>query len=178
MFTEDWYRPSGLAALERALDRTDGLSGRVIEIGCWEGRSTVTLARAAYPTTVHAVDTWLGSPGEISETLARERDVFARFLSNIDELTLGNVIAHRMDWRDYLAADQSPVRFIHIDGLHTFDEVKANIEAVLPMMVPGGVICGDDAHHQPIIDAVNATLGHLTLDVSLWWWQKETDGGN
>ena len=63
------------------------LEGAVVEIGCWEGRSTVVIANAYYPETVTAIDTWRGhfTEGANHETvkLAGERDVFAGFQHNV-----------------------------------------------------------------------------------------------
>lgn len=174
-FTEAWYHQSGLDALERAYLRTRRLAGIVVEVGCWEGRSTCFLANVAYPNTVHAVDTWEGSPGEISADLAKERDVYAQFTGNVAELTHGNVTPYRTGWREWFAAHVGPIRFLHIDATHTYDEVRANIEAALPHVVVGGIICGDDAHHEPVISAARDALGPVTIDASLWIWEKHGD---
>jgi hypothetical protein len=170
-FTEEWFGPASQHAVARLVQRTRGLAGRIIEVGSWEGRSTVAIANAAHPDIVHAVDTWQGSPGEISAELASQRDVFATFTENIDQLTRGNVEPHVMGWRDYFAEDKAPVRFLHIDAEHTYTEVFDNITTALPLMVAGGIICGDDNHHPPIQRAVRDTLGRFYVDASLWWWE-------
>lgn len=174
-YTEDWYTPQGIVALRKAFARTDGLTGRIIEVGCWEGRSTVALARAASPAVVDAVDTWEGSPGEPSETLAAERDVYARFVENIATATDGNVRAHRMGWRDYFAQDRTPIRFLHIDATHSYVEVRDSILEAIPLMVPGGVICGDDRHHYPVAKAVVDVFGYFEYDANLWWRRIDGD---
>jgi predicted O-methyltransferase YrrM len=170
-FHEDWYAPSSLLALRAAFHRSDGVPGRIIEVGCWEGRSTIVLARACAPDVLHAVDTWEGSPGEVSADLAQQRDVYATFMANIDMTTGGNVLPFRMGWRDYFAAHAGPIRFLHIDATHTYDEVRDNISAALPHLSPGGVICGDDRSHPPVAQAVFDVLGIYQYDANLWWWQ-------
>lgn len=165
-FTEDWFGIASCEALATLYERVKDLPGDVVEVGCWEGRSTIALAAACKPYPVQAVDTWNGSPGEVSAELARERDVYATFLANTEGL---NITPHRMGWRDYFASHPDPVRFIHIDAEHSYLEVKENIEAVLPLMVSGGVICGDDAHHPPVQQAVLETLGNAYLMATLWW---------
>jgi hypothetical protein len=76
-----------------------------------------------------------------------------------------------MDWREYFATHPDRVKLIHIDGCHAYDEVRGNIEAVRPMMVDGGIICGDDNHHAPVQQAVLDTLGDAQLVATLWWVQ-------
>ena len=170
-FTEEWFGEASQAVLAGLCESVKYLDGAIIEVGCWEGRSTCALANAAYPEPVHAVDTWHGSPGEISADLAAVRDVHARFLANVEALTQGNVIPHRVGWRDF--EWPARVKLVHIDATHEYDEVAENIAAVLPYMVPGGVICGDDNHHPPVRQAVLDTLGaeDTFAQATLWIWR-------
>jgi hypothetical protein len=168
-FTEEWFGEASQQTLAELYELVVGLRGHIVEIGCWEGRSTCALANACSPHVVRAVDTWQGSPGEISEQLAAERDVYATFLENVAALTTGNVRPFRMSWRDYFAERAGPIRFLHIDATHTYEEVRDNILAALPHMVPGAVICGDDAHHPPVQRAVIETLGRdVKVKATLW----------
>lgn len=164
-FTEDWFGEASQQALADLARETNHLCGSVIEIGSWEGRSTIALAKAVAPQTVHAVDTWRGSAGEVSEILAAERDVYATFLANTEGL---NIEPHRQDWRDYLNMPHGPVRFAFIDGLHTYEEVSAQIDALLPLMVSGGILCGDDAHHPPVRQAVLERFPNAEVTATLW----------
>lgn len=166
-FTEEWFHPQSCEVLADLVRAVAHLDGDIIEIGSWEGRSTLALAGATNET-VHAVDTWRGSPGEESEALAAERDVYATFLAN----TAGrNIEAHRMDWRDFFAGYHGRAKLVFIDGLHTYDEVRATIAEVLPRMVPGGVVCGDDQHHPPVREAVIQWFGPNTNVKATLWWQ-------
>ena len=170
-FTEAWFSPQSQQALAELAASTNHLDGDVVEVGCWEGRSTVALAAAVLPATVHAVDTWQGSPNEISADLAGARDVLHTFLGNMTELTDGNVVHHVMGWRDYFADHRDPIRFIHIDAEHSYRAVFDNIAEVLPLMVSGGVICGDDVHHPPVQQAVFEQLGGVAVTATLWHWR-------
>ena len=173
-FTENWFPQQSrevLADLVRAVVEVDGL---IVEIGSWEGRSTVAMANAAHPRSVKAIDTWEGSPGEISADLAARRDVFARFHANINHYTRGNVDVYRMGWRQWMDRwDLFPeVRFalVFIDAEHTYTEVRDNIKAVLPLMSPGGIVCGDDQHHPPIRQALDEIFGLDTLETAATLW--------
>ena len=170
-FNEEWFPRESQEALRELYRLTDGVEGRVIEVGCWEGRSTVALALACHPEVVHAVDTWDGSPGEISAELAQERDVYATFQQNIAALTSGNVRPFRIGWRDFFAEHPGPIRFMHIDAEHSYREVFDNITTALPMLADGAVICGDDAHHPPVRDAVLAHFPDAEVIATLWWVQ-------
>lgn len=168
-FHENWFSDQSCQALADLFGMADGVTGDVVEVGCWEGRSTIALATACAPADLHAVDTWEGSDGEISRALAAQRDVFKQFQVNTAHLP--NIRIYKCDWQTYFADHAGPTRFLHIDGCHSYDEVHGNIAAALPLMVPGAVICGDDAHHPPVQRAVIDHFGDASLSATLWWVQ-------
>lgn len=167
-FTEAWFPLESCTALARLARSVSHLSGAIIEVGCWEGRSTCALANAVHPEIVHAVDTWQGSPSEISAVLAAKRDVFATFAHNVRATTAGNVHAHRMGWREFFGIFDGPTKFVHIDAEHTYSEVADNIDVITPLMVHGGVICGDDFHHPPVRQAVLERFPNAEREATLW----------
>jgi predicted O-methyltransferase YrrM len=170
-YSEDWFGEASREALAQLLTLVDDLDGDIIEVGSWQGRSTVALANAAHPAVVHAVDTWEGSPGEVSHALAAKRDVFREFQANIAADTKGNVVVHRMGWREFFADYDGKARLVFIDAEHSYREVHDNVVAARRHIVPGGIVCGDDNHHPPVQQAVVETLGDANLAATLWWWQ-------
>lgn len=168
VFHEAWFGPDSCKALADLYHEVDHLTGDVVEVGSWEGRSTIALAAACAPSLVHAVDTWLGSPGEISADLAAERDVYAEFMANLRLAGAANVVPFRMGWRDYFARFRQPVRFLFIDATHSYEEVRDNVAAALPLMVPGGIMCGDDQHHPPVRRAVVEVFPEAKAIATLW----------
>jgi predicted O-methyltransferase YrrM len=168
-FTEEWFgeeAQKGLASLAASVADVPGL---VIEIGSWEGRSTVALANAIWPRSMTAVDTWQGSPGEPSAEIAAGRDIYKQFLQNVAVMTKGNVYPRPLPWRQWILEVTEPLAFVFIDAEHTYTEVRDCIEAVRPHMSPGGIICGDDAHHPPVQRAVIGAFGDASLWASVWW---------
>lgn len=49
MFNECWYSDSQINDLCRLAKEIRELEGSIIEIGCWEGKSTYNLANSVYP---------------------------------------------------------------------------------------------------------------------------------
>lgn len=156
-------------ALAELVKQAKHLHGAVIEVGCWEGRSTVVIANACAPDRVLAVDTWLGSAGEECWEIAASRDVFSIFQHNIAEMTVGNVTPVKMDWQQFFAEWDGPIKFLHIDGEHSYEAVRANIEAALPHMVSGGVICGHDAGESCVMTAVRDVLPCPDVRCGVWY---------
>lgn len=175
-FNETWFNENAQAVIAELACSVADVDGLVVEIGSWEGRSTVALANAINPRMLHAVDTWQGSPSDVSAELAAQRDVFATWQLNVNVMTAGNVECHRMDWRAFVPSIVEPVAFAFIDAEHTYDEVADNLAALLPLLAAGGVLCGDDYTHPPVRAAVLDTLGAVTVNPSapmVWIYRLE-----
>ena len=94
--------------------------------------------------------------------------MYATWRHNVEAATSGNVTGHCMDWRDYRTTDDSPVALLFIDAEHTYREVADNIDEFLPVMSPGGIICGDDAHDAEVMRAVRERFDAVQLVAALW----------
>jgi predicted O-methyltransferase YrrM len=175
-FTEEWFPTESQEVLADLVREVVGVDGLIVEIGAWEGRSTVALANAAFPRIVHSVDTWEGSPGEISAVLAAERDVHGTWAENVHQLTARNVEAHRMGWREYVPTITEPIALAFIDAEHTYTEVRDNVLALLPKMAPGGIICGDDQHHPPVRQALQELFpDEVMVKATVWVYRVPID---
>ncbi|HSW38690.1 MAG TPA: class I SAM-dependent methyltransferase [Acidobacteriota bacterium] len=187
IITEDWYPDEQLEQLSNAAASAKALRGLFIEFGCWEGKSTVTIADIIYPATLHAVDTWRGNinedPKHVTVKTLKKRNVYATFRLNMQTDTKGNVEIHQMDCFDYLRSVAGPVAFCHIDASHNYEDVHRTISMCLPHMAGGGVLCGDDyvsAHkgrkdlNGGVERAVAELLpGHRVIG-NFWRWRKDT----
>ena len=161
--------------------RVSHLEGAVVEIGSWEGRSSVALANACYPDVLHCIDLWEGSvDGAAPKLEDMVRGVEQKFARNAAALTPGNVRMVKGRSPEALSRIEGPIKFAHIDGGHKFEEVRDDILACKARLVPGGVLCGDDlmsAHagradlNGGVERAVNELLpGHERLN-NFWIWQ-------
>jgi cephalosporin hydroxylase len=147
-FTENWYSNDQLVELAETCKAVRDLSGDVIEIGCWEGKSTCIIANALLGDTVIAVDTWKGNLSEgdnhPSVIAAQQRDVLSRFTENVAKFTKGNVQPVVSDCFEFLKQHKQKVKFAHLDAGHDYASVKNAIEMLKPLLVRGAVLCGDD----------------------------------
>ena len=147
-FVENWFTEPSCETLASLVRKVEGVPGRIVELGSWEGRSTLAIANACY-RTVHAVDTWEGAPSDkYQREQVKTRDVFAQWSANLAEYEC--VTPYRMDWLAYAQLDLGPVALVFIDADHTYAEVCAQIDAFRPLMSPGGIICGDDYPMRPV----------------------------
>lgn len=162
-FHEDWY--SGGQALYVGQLARLAPEGAMVEIGCWEGRSSVVLAQMIAPRVLHCVDHWQGNldedPNHESAQIAAERDVYQVFRANVDHCTARNVQSYRMSWQSWLDAFQHPgmgyrldIAFLHLDASHDRASVRDCLLAVKPFLVDGAILCGDDAFDERVIGGV------------------------
>jgi beta-1,4-mannosyl-glycoprotein beta-1,4-N-acetylglucosaminyltransferase len=184
-FNENWYPADQLLRLGQLCESVADLPGAILEIGSWEGRSTVVLAGACYPNTLVAIDTWDGnideSPTHSTVQVAKRRNVYAQFVANMQALTQGNVRPVRIDCHSFLKSFNEPIKFAHIDASHDYDSVKRTIEALIPCTVQDGILCGDDfltasCTREDLSGGVERAVKELLIGFktahNLWWWRK------
>lgn len=148
VFHENWCADDQILKTCGLLAGISFLHGAVLEIGCWEGKSTIGLAHACFPELLYAIDIWQGNHDEnadhVSVRMANERDVYAQFSTNVKLLTNGNVRPIRVDCHKFIADWKGPIKFVYIDASHDYESVSKTIKALIPHLIPGGFLCGDD----------------------------------
>jgi hypothetical protein len=82
------------------------------------------------------------------------------------------------DCIEWLKTFEDSIKFIHIDASHEYESVFETIKLVLPKMVKGGIICGDDYMtanmnredlHGGVERAVKDLLPHHKSIDNLWY---------
>ena len=168
-YTENWYRDVEEAAVLWSLSQVEA-DGAFIEIGSFEGKSTVSIANAIYPKILCAVDTWKGgshSGYELSKY--NTTPIEANFKNNIEVGTEGNVRAFKMDWETFITDIlNSTIAFLYLDGPHDYDSVLRSLEIIVPLMNVGSVLVGDDYDDQSVKGAVfdffGESMDHPKID--------------
>jgi cephalosporin hydroxylase len=130
-------------------------TGCIVELGSHSGSSAAWLAMGMQKADNHrclfCVDPWDDAVGERmdqhAESAVREMfDARMRFMASagyIDPADVHPIKGYSVD----VAADWSePIGLLHVDALHTYDAVKADVEAWAPHVVTGGVIVFHDSH--------------------------------
>ena len=128
-FHEEWYVGEQNAYLSALAMEWTPPNGAIVEIGCWEGKSTTCLAQTMAPREIIAVDTWAGSLTEGEDHITLEiirsgRDIEGTFRRNIELLTPGNVRMVKGDWREWAATWDQPIAFLHIACPPAYESVR------------------------------------------------------
>lgn len=173
IYTESWFDVVKQQAVTHALKSVSG-NGKFIEIGSFEGKSTVFIANKIYPAKLHAVDTWAGGDEAPYEKMKyATTPIEDHFDHNIAVATQGNVVKHKMTWELFFdVLEKIDIAFIYVDGPHDYPAVTKTLQVVEPMMVWGGVMCGDDYDDASVKTAVNDFFGSRVEDHGSTWIVK------
>lgn len=183
ILNQDWYSANQCKYVADLCHQVRDLSGLIIEIGCWEGKSTIALANACYPEELLCNDTWEGNIDEANVTgqnhptieLLKTQPVYDTFVHNMDNFTKKNYKIVKQDCLQWLPTITEPIKFCHIDASHDYYSVKKTIDLVKPLLVHGAIICGDDymcagdSHAGGVQRAVKESFTDIKTFESLWW---------
>lgn len=150
----------------------------IVEMGAYLGRTTRALGDNA-AGEVYAYDDWEGlrenwwvidTPAEVKKTL------WTVFCVNLHDLIhAGKVIPVRENHANlHLLPNRPMVDMLFIDGDHSFESVKRDIELWRPFLLPGALVCGHDINQMSVEMASRECLGEVKTVVGLIWaWWAE-----
>jgi hypothetical protein len=128
---EGWMtRGQGEALYEAAQSCPPG--GRIVEIGSFQGRSTIVLASAAPDdATVFAIDPHAGNdrgPEQISGYADAAEGDHTAFLANLSRAGVSDRVTHLRMYSDAaLGAIDGEVDVLYVDGAHRYAPARADI---------------------------------------------------
>ncbi|MEB3983925.1 class I SAM-dependent methyltransferase [Mycobacterium sp. 663a-19] len=120
---------------------------RILEIGSWEGRSSLFFL--TYFTRGHltAVDTWAGgTEGYQYDAITEGRDLEARFDANIAPCAtrLTKLRGSSLNVLPQLLSEQQKFDVIYVDGSHFADDILTDGITAWRLLKQGGVLIFDD----------------------------------
>lgn len=165
--------------------------GVIVEIGSFKGRSTVMLGTVAKHYglgPIVAIDPHNFNSLEMEHFRSdAEASTFAEFTKNIEGAGVADQIEVRRAFSQDVARDwRRPIRFLWIDGDHSYQGAKTDFDKFFPHVVPGGVVALHDVLHPytgPIrVFAEDMLLsnqfGAAGLVASIGWSQFRPEDGN
>jgi predicted O-methyltransferase YrrM len=128
---QGWMSPGQAATLYEAATRCSP-DGTIVEIGSFQGRSTIVLASAAPAgAAVIAIDPHAGNdrgPQEIDGFADAAADDHATFLANLERAGVADRVRHvRMFSDAALSEVTGPVDVLYIDGAHRYGPARDDI---------------------------------------------------
>lgn len=120
----------------------------ILEIGSFEGKSTVWLGTHFKPTEIVCIDTWQGGADHVGTGINFE-EIRSHFLHNTSMLfqigiRVEDIVADSYTGLIQLNAQNRLFDFIYVDGSHTAKDVLQDLVLSYPLLKPGGIIYCDD----------------------------------
>lgn len=155
----------------RWLAEQAGRRHKIVEIGSWQGRSTLALALAT-PGTVWAIDDFRG---EADRPMTRN-ELRRAFSDNLwPQLMKGKVLLLERPSLDAAAlfrAHHWRFGMCFVDGSHSRQAVIDDVQHWLPLMESGGLLCGHDFGVGEVADALADVLPNAQVAVdTIWYWR-------
>jgi MMP 1-O-methyltransferase len=125
------------------LGQIDQCDGVIVEIGSWQGKSTIALAFGA--VKAHREEIYAIDPHTVQPEEGYLEDTRSAFMANIREAGVdGQVIPMIMTSKEAARDWSQPIRLLWIDGDHRYESVKQDFVLWEPFVVNGGVIAMHD----------------------------------
>lgn len=159
---DGWMTPQEL----NWLYKTSKLHSLIVEVGSWKGRSTHALLNGN-EGTVTAIDTWQGSSDPKDGT--HGKDTYDEFITNCGAFPNLKVV-RKASVEAAKEFEDGSIDMVFIDAGHTYEEVKADIEAWLPKTKV--LICGHDYSDAwtGVMQAVDEAFGKPDgVEGTIWW---------
>jgi len=149
---EGWLSPAEIQLLYKTAHGVKKNKGVILEIGSWQGKSTVCLATvvldAKNDVLVYAVDPHEGSiehqASSINHSLLKFKQNITRF--GFDEKV--HPIVKRS--KDASQAWDKPIAFLWIDGDHSYEGVKTDFDSWFRFVAEGGIIAFHDCNSEEV----------------------------
>jgi predicted O-methyltransferase YrrM len=146
---QGWMSPGQAATLYEAARRCPS-TGTIVEIGSFQGRSTIVLASAAPPgVSVVAIDPHAGNdrgPQEIDGFAEEAEDDNATFLANLERAGVADRVRHLRMFSDAALGELDvPIDVLYIDGAHRFAPARDDIRDWGARVTDGGTMLIHDS---------------------------------
>lgn len=145
------------------------------EIGVKDGKTTCYLLGHCPGLHMVAVDPWEPQPesGDFGylDWPHEDHEIQFRMRASKYGTRIGIIKATSIE-ASGLMGDRA-FDFVFLDGDHSYEAVKADIEAWLPKVREGGMICGHDESHRTVRAALAELLPgyHRANHDRCWFWQ-------
>lgn len=145
--------------------------GLIVEIGSYQGRSAIVLARAAPPgVEVVAIDPHAGNdrgPQQIRGSVDQGEQDHQTFLANLERAGVRDRVRHvRLPSQEAALEVVAPIDLLYIDGAHRYRPARDDIRRWSPHVTEGGTILIHDSFCSVGVTGAIATELLASRDIS------------
>jgi predicted O-methyltransferase YrrM len=134
----DWFS-SGISIFNKFMQNERGVIKNILEVGSYEGRSAIFFLKYFNDSKITCVDTWLGS----HEHVRKMEEIEKNFDNNLKPYE-NKLIKQKTTSDNFFLTNKLLFDLIYIDGLHTYDQVKSDLENAYKFLRPKGYLLIDD----------------------------------
>lgn len=168
------------AQVRRQILRRLPKGGLCAEVGVWRGDFTRMILNQVVPDKLVLIDPWMNFEERADAFDGQTKDdefesIYKSVCSKYsNEIASGQVEVRRsLSVPAFETMEKDSFSFVYLDGDHSYEGVKADLDAVFPLMKQGGVIMLDDYHRRgwwgdSVIRAANEFLGKNAADLRVW----------
>ena len=145
-----WLSPGQERCLFDLVNRLPN-DARILEVGCFLGRSTASMGSACLGTNrqIVCIDTFEGNDNDFvkgnNEVAWEGDDFFSAFDANIRGAGVRKHVLPLRGLSTYFAKSWcEPLDMLFIDAGHQFDDVLLDFETYAPFVKPGGIVAMHD----------------------------------
>jgi len=147
---------------------------KILEVGTYFGASAYYLGSITKGMNIQVdtIDTFKGSPEHQKKGKIPS---FVEATENLKDFPHVSVfVSDSLEWARETKVLEIEYNMVFLDGLHSYEQVKAEIEAYLPLIKDGGIISGHDYNNtwKGVIKAVNEAFGSGVEVMGDCWYVK------
>lgn len=164
--------------IEKIIGMTWFPNMKCVEIGSWTGLSAVIIGTVIKRVfgKLYSIDWYKGSKSGPTHLHINSQEARIRFFENIKKFDLEDTIEQlRMTSQEASKFfDNETLDFIFIDGDHSYNSVKSDIELWYPKLKYNSIISGHDYDSETgVIEAVNEKFNNkFDSEKGIWWIRK------
>ncbi len=133
----------------------------IVEIGSWNGKSTVWLAKgteAGQRNKVHSIDSHSGSKAHISEG---ETNTYPVFINNLTKAGVQDIVVPLVKTSaEALKRWREGIGLLWIDATHEYEDVKRDFLSWEPYLLPGARVAFHDCDQVGPAQVVKEYINH------------------
>ena len=152
---DGWFQPHDAVCfiLIDRIHRGNGIAGNLVEVGVWRGKSLGLLATLRRPgERLYGFDLFTEDT-----TVDLARQALLKAAGDRDAATLLAADTQQMAPAAVLAAVERPVRFLHVDGGHRYEQALGDLRKFGALVGERGVIAVDDYYDRDFPGVAAAT---------------------
>ncbi|SMY09098.1 class I SAM-dependent methyltransferase [Flavimaricola marinus] len=159
--TKSAKKPRGKKKQIKSMNRARFLQkmpkgGVAIEIGVWRGEFSRKILDALEPKKLCLIDPWKSFEDHDDAAFSgrEEAEKMDEIFADVSRMYEAEIKSKQVIMMREMSLDalkkfkDETINFAYVDGDHSYEGVKADLEALMPKMVSGGIMAFDDYHRR------------------------------